>query len=454
MGFMLTTNIAYGTEATNNLEARVINTRAIHDAAPFYQSVLNGIFAINRMHPASTELKNIGTSVDGNPIMAIKVGKGEEHVLVLGAMHGREALTSVLILNQIEDLVFAYEGEEAIQTGASVASNVGTQIFSRYSDAGYLPKKVLDDVSIWFVPLLNPDGAELAMNGTGHIKNKAKLSVVKKGQKLSAWKANLNGVDLNRNYDLGAPRSGQSPGYSEYAGSYPYSEPETQAIMNFTRTENFSGVLNYHSRGEIVYYEEAYYSMATKFLSATGYMPDGRDEKSIVPTYDRWYYNEFKRPVFTIEVGNGTIGGPVSYDQYGNIWNQNWKLPIILARELQKMQMAEVFCNDVKVNFIKEPIRTSTGQVMVPVRGILETLGASVSWEDATKTVTAVVNNETIVLDTKAKTILKTGAEMALPVEILLRGDCTYAPLRPIAESMGAKVEWDNYTQTAYMNKL
>ena len=406
------------------------------------------------MHPQSTELKTIGTSVDGNPIMAIKVGKGAEHVLVLGGAHGREALTSVLILNQIEDLVFAYEGDEEIQTGTSIESNVGTEIFSRYRDFGYSPKKVLDDVSIWFVPLLNPDGAELAMNGTVHIKNKSKLSVIKKGQNLSAWKANLNGVDLNRNYDLAAPRSGQSPGYSEYAGPSPYSEPETQAIMNFTRTENFSGVLNYHSRGEIVYYEEDFYSMATKFLSVTGYIPYGRNEKSTVPTYDRWYYNEFKRPVFTIEVGNGAIGGPVSYEQYGNIWNQNWTLPIILARELQKMQMAEVFCDGVKVNFVKEPIRTSTGQVMVPVRDILETLGAFVSWNAETKTVSAVGKEKTIVLDTRAKTMIKDGEGVSQPVEILIKGGCTYAPLRPIAESLGVNVEWDNYTQTAYMRKM
>lgn len=454
IGFMMTANIAYGSEPTNNLKVRMIDTRAIAFAKPFYQAVVNGMVGINNMHPQSTELKTIGTSVDGNPIMAIKIGKGAERVLVLGGAHGREALTSVLILNQIEDLVFAYEGDEEIQTGTSVEPNVGTEIFRRYRDLGYSPQKVLDDVSIWFVPLLNPDGAELAMNGTVHIKNKSKLSVIKKDQKLSAWKANLNGVDLNRNYDLAAPRSGQSPGYSEYAGPYPYSEPETQAIMNFTRTENFSGVLNYHSRGEIVYYEEDFYSMASKLLSVTGYSPYGRNEKSTVPTYDRWYYNEFKRPVFTIEVGNGATGGPVPYEQYGNIWNQNWRLPIILARELQKMQMAEVFYDGVKVNFVKEPIRTFTGQVMVPVRNILETLGAFVSWNAETKTVSAVAKEKTIVLDTQAKIMMKDGEGVSQPVEILIRGGCTYAPLRPIAESMGVNVEWDNYTQTAYMHKM
>lgn len=67
---------------------------------------------------------------------------------------------------------------------------------------------VPDDVELWIVESMNPDGQANQVR----------------------W--NDNGVDLNRNFPYKWGPIGV-PGDSQYAGSGPASEPETQAMVNF-----------------------------------------------------------------------------------------------------------------------------------------------------------------------------------------------------------------------------
>jgi len=105
---------------------------------------------------------------------------------------------------------------------------------------------LVDNTEMYFVPCINPDGYiynEMTdPNGGGF------------------WRKNRRdnldgefGVDLNRNYDYnwGFDDTGSSPFSVDdtYRGASPASEPEVQAIVNFTNAHQFRLALNYHTYG-------------------------------------------------------------------------------------------------------------------------------------------------------------------------------------------------------------
>ncbi|OQB15213.1 MAG: hypothetical protein BWY15_00583 [Firmicutes bacterium ADurb.Bin193] len=81
-------------------------------------------------------------------------------------------------------------------------------------------------------------------------------------------------------------------------------------------------------------------------------------------------------------------------------------------------------------------------RTMVPMRYIFEIMGATVSWEEATETVTAVKDDTTIVLQIGNTEATVNGAKKILDVPAMLHQDRTMVPLRFISESLGADVQW------------
>lgn len=133
----------------------------------------------------------IGTSVQGRPIMAYHRGTpGGIPILIVGVIHGNEddGLAVIDLLRTIE------------------------------LPAGY---------DLWLLPMLNPDG------------------------QAAQTRTNANGVDLNRNfpYDWGPIAQ---PGDSEYSGTGPASEPETQAFVAFAQRVQPRLTLWYHQNAFLI----------------------------------------------------------------------------------------------------------------------------------------------------------------------------------------------------------
>lgn len=120
------------------------------------------------------ERRVIGTSIQGRPLEAIRMGdpKGVT-VAVVGVIHGNEE-AGLLITDELLNM--------------------------------QIPK----GINLWVIPTMNPDGTALNRRG------------------------NANRVDLNRNFPYGWARIGQ-PGYWQWAGPSRASEPETKAIVKFFR---------------------------------------------------------------------------------------------------------------------------------------------------------------------------------------------------------------------------
>lgn len=81
-------------------------------------------------------------------------------------------------------------------------------------------------------------------------------------------------------------------------------------------------------------------------------------------------------------------------------------------------------------------------RTFVPVRFLAESLGAEVFWDDSTKTASFVKNGTTVRLTIGANTAYVNDEPRTLDATIFLENDRTYAPLRFVAETLGAAVEY------------
>jgi hypothetical protein len=88
------------------------------------------------------------------------------------------------------------------------------------------------------------------------------------------------------------------------------------------------------------------------------------------------------------------------------------------------------------------------GSVLLPMRGIFEALGATLSWDGDTQTVTAVKDAITITMQIGNNTLDKNGESITVNVPAQLIGNNTFVPARVVAESFGAAVIWEADTET------
>lgn len=92
-------------------------------------------------------------------------------------------------------------------------------------------------------------------------------------------------------------------------------------------------------------------------------------------------------------------------------------------------------------------------RTMVPMRGIFEALGATVEWNDATKTVTATDGMSFVEITIGSTTIKVNGAETTIDTAPCIVDGRTLVPARFVAEAMGCEVGWDAATRTVYITK-
>lgn len=107
-----------------------------------------------------------------------------------------------------------------------------------------------------------------------------------------------------------------------------------------------------------------------------------------------------------------------------------------------------VLLNGTKVSFEnQEPINQS-GRVLVPLRGIFEAFGAEVKWDAATKKITAVKDDRTVILTIGSTTAYVNGTAVTLDVPASLVNGRTLVPVRFISEGLDMDATWDSTTST------
>ncbi len=89
-----------------------------------------------------------------------------------------------------------------------------------------------------------------------------------------------------------------------------------------------------------------------------------------------------------------------------------------------------------------------SGRVLLPMRTVFEALHATVDWDSATQTATAVREGTTVVLTIGKQVGFVDGEPVSLDVPARLIAGHTYVPVRFPAEAFGADVGWNQATQT------
>lgn len=85
----------------------------------------------------------------------------------------------------------------------------------------------------------------------------------------------------------------------------------------------------------------------------------------------------------------------------------------------------------------------SEGKTLVPLRGVFESIGAKVYWDETKKEATITKDMLTLVVPLNQDFALKNGEQMALDVPAQIVNGRVMVPVRFVAETLGAKVEWD-----------
>lgn len=252
-----------------------------------YDMMLGDIRSLVRDVPGGIRESEIGKSADGRSLKLLLFGSenAAHHVLIQAAIHAREYTTAQLVMALIKDL------------------------------AGKYPSG-LGDVCFHVVPMLNPDGAEIANGGAEVLRDgalRASVEAMLSETDFMDWKANARGVDLNRNFPSGWSEIPlREAGGAGCRGSRPLCEPETEAISKYIFSRRFDAIINYHSYGSVIYQSGAAnerlakdtLELAELFSGICGY-PVSEDE---VQTTERaglkdWALEELDIPSITIEIG-------------------------------------------------------------------------------------------------------------------------------------------------------
>ena len=179
-------------------------------------------------YPALTYLLEIGRSHDGRPIWALKISdharseEDESAVLLDGAHHGGELMSTELVLDAMQQLLERYHKDARVTAW-------------------------VDGLEIWCVPLVNVDGNARYIHETRDYDRKNGRDIEGDGD-VDGW----DGVDLYRNYPvrwggLGEVGSRSNPFHYRYRGPSAGSEPEVQAMMQLAERERFVASIDFHT---------------------------------------------------------------------------------------------------------------------------------------------------------------------------------------------------------------
>ena len=304
-----------------------------------YPDLVDDLVALAQTYGAYFAYQSIGKSVDGREIFACVVGNpnAEKKVLLTGGIHGKEYLSSLLVMTQME--YYLANRETGSHNGLSYAELLSTHAF-------------------YVLPMINPDGVMLALCGIESMQTQRAREVVEKvyadnlrdGLTSASnindylaynWKANANGVDLNRNFALSnwsEVKTGiLSPCFRNYKGPSAASEPETQAVSAYVESlGELQALLAFHTAGQVVYWDcgmtggvrQQTLDLARAVCDSTGYKLIY--DKHLDASLNDWITLERSVPSVTVEIA--TVEYPMPASMLKEAFAQTKELWVVTAQ--------------------------------------------------------------------------------------------------------------------------
>jgi hypothetical protein len=117
-------------------------------------------------------------------------------------------------------------------------------------------------------------------------------------------------------------------------------------------------------------------------------------------------------------------------------------LTIYALAGAQSQHSIKVLVNGNQVSFPDQSPIMRSNRVLVPLRGVFEELGATVNWDSSKDLVTATRNGQTVELYIGKTTARVGDKELTLDQPATVLNGRAMVPLRFLAESLGATVDW------------
>ena len=257
------------------------------------------------------------TTAFQRPISTLVAGSGPRKVIFSASHHANEWITSLVLLHFVEELA------DAIETGKEIY--------------GKNAKDLAEQVTIYMVPMVDPDGVDLVAGAIepGDIQYDLAERLARDYPTIpfpEGWKANLLGVDLNLQYPAGWLQAREikfaqgfvKPGPRDYVGRAPLNQFETQALAAYTEFIDPALVVALHSQGKEIYWQfkdifvPGAEELGQKMAQVSGYTLADTPFNSSFAGYKDWFIQEFRRPGYTVEVGLGI--NPLPLGQFNEIY--------------------------------------------------------------------------------------------------------------------------------------
>ena len=299
----------------------IIPVGNITDTNEYYNStkLLSDINSLKVVFPFM-QIEQIGKSELGKPIHCIRIGIGNKEVFYNATFHANELITTNVLMKFAEDYARAYVENKSIY--------------------GINARDLYFNTSLYLVPMVNSDGADLVTGSISNVDN-AYINAQNIANSFpnipfpQGWKANIKGVDLNLQFPAGWDKAKEikySQGYNkpaprDFVGEGPLTASEALAIYNFTLRHNFRLVIAYHTQGQEIYWNfqninpPGGLDIANKFANVSGYSVENVPYNSSFAGYKDWFIQNYNRPGYTIEAGLGV--NPLPMEQFYKIYNDN-----------------------------------------------------------------------------------------------------------------------------------
>ncbi len=244
-----------------------------------YFETAEAVHSLLLCYPELLKKEKSGFSLLGRELLTLKLGSGKKKILAVAAMHAREHLSTAYLLKCIEKFC------EAMRKNALLA--------------GYSVRAAFEEFSLYALPLLNPDGVEIALG----------RELLPEGSAEAFWlyKNNARNVNLNANFNY---LWGSVPKERE-GGAFEESEKETRFLVDLCEREGFEAALSFHTRGNCVYWRdlgnaetEGDERLAKKLSLEGGFslMTPTEREEDYSGGFENWFRYRFKMPAFCVEL--------------------------------------------------------------------------------------------------------------------------------------------------------
>ncbi len=307
-----------------------------------YETMKEDLKDLDKLYGDLVEVYTIGKTPYGRDLYLVKLGYGKANAFYNGSHHAREWITTTLNMKMIDTYAKSYQTDTSL--------------------GGYAVKDLLHKTTIWFVPMVNPDGVALQQKGLNAFPSsvhKELLAMNDGSNNFKRWKANAQGIDLNRQYPVGwetASKSHPDPHWKNYKGTKPFEAEEAKVMRDITHILNPDLSLAYHTAGRVLYWNFGVdqgdlardRAISQKYSTLAGYRMVHTNSGA---GYTDWINGVFDKPGITPELGTYVGETEVTPDQFSEIWRRNKHAGLAMAAEA-----SNVSSNNTNVKDRREPL--------------------------------------------------------------------------------------------------